>query len=251
MYACRDGTSDYERAHVFELAVELLRRTEGWIMLPVSGNKFVDGFGPFLAACEDQYVPSAVEAFFTAGIQVRNSDAMYGHLIFDQSKYASEVNRILSEDRISFELIEGRMVPFESRELHSAVIRPALTLLGGDHRLEAAERAYQEALKEIAEGKADNAITDAARALQETLVALGCEGKSLGPLLVSARKRKLLAPHDTPFTDLLAKAIDWASADRAEMGDAHKDSGATPDDAWFAVHVIGAIIVRLAKGSRG
>ena len=45
----------------------------------------------------------------------------------------------------------------------------------------------------------------------------------------------------------------WVSADRSEMGDSHKaETTLTRDDAWLTVHVVGALILRLAsEGGRG
>jgi len=141
-------------------------------------------------------------------------------------------------------------VPFSSREMHEAVVVPTLTLLGGDMRFSKAESAYQKALREIAADPSD-AITDAGTALQEMLTALGCSGNALGPLLTSAKKKGLLGGHDDLLIDAVYKAIDWVSADRANKGDAHKVVASRPDDAWFAVHVVGAIMLRLAGVPRG
>lgn len=68
---------------------------------------------------------------------------------------------------------------------------------------------------------------------------VGCKGNALGPLADDARKRGLLAPYDR-------KIIDWVSADRSDKGDAHNATPASRDDAWLAVHVVGALILRLA-----
>ncbi len=81
------------------------------------------------------------------------------------------------------------------------------------------------------------------------LVALGCAGNSLGPLIKSARDKGLLAPHDSPMLGAVAKVLDWVSADRSELGDAHEVSGASIDDAWFTVHIVGAALLRLSKAS--
>ena len=81
------------------------------------------------------------------------------------------------------------------------------------------------------------------------LDALGCEGNSLGPKLQNAKDRGLLAPHDSPMAEIVKKAGDWVSADRSNTGDAHNAGSATVDDAWFTVHVVGALILRLAQGT--
>jgi hypothetical protein len=160
------------------------------------------------------------------------------------------VETVLAEERISYDFVDGEMVPFESKELHNAVIEPALHLLSGKKEFSGAEKAYLDALHELSKGDASDAITDAGTALQETLTALGCEGNALGPLLASARKQRLLGSHDYPLLTLLEKTIDWVSADRSNMGDAHKAGAATRADAWLTVHIVGAIIVRLSEGPR-
>src|SRR4029077_1433218 len=71
------------------------------------------------------------------------------------------INLVLAEHRISWEMVNGNMVPFESKELHQEVVVPTLRLLSGRHGWEQVEDAYQDALHEIAAGHADDAITDA------------------------------------------------------------------------------------------
>lgn len=66
---------------------------------------------------------------------------------------------------------------------------------------------------------------------------------ALGPLIDDALRKGLLAPHDK-------KLADWVSADRTTTGDAHRHSEATESDAWLTVHVVGALIVRLADSGR-
>lgn len=130
--------------------------------------------------------------------------------------------------------------------MHSATIEPTVNLLV-DRRYERAQAAVGEALKELQNRKPDDAITDAGTALQETLTELGCQGNALGPLIADARKRGLLAGHDEKLTEGILKFLDWASADRSNKGDAHTYSDATNDDAWLTVHVVGALIRRLAS----
>jgi hypothetical protein len=105
-----------------------------------------------------------------------------------------------------------------------------------------------DAIKEIASGNADDAITDAGTALQETLTALGCNGNSLGPLIKDAKGHGLLAPHDARLDGAIADVMEWVSADRSQSGEAHHVSTATIEDAWLIVHIVGALILRLASG---
>lgn len=192
-----------------------------------------------LSGCNGNYdvVSSAIEMMYFALHQNRYMQAEA------LQRFDNKIQQILRNYRISFDLISGQMVPFESREMHTDVVAPTLHLLAGRPDLERAEKAYQDALKEISTGTAADAITDAGVALQETLEALGCDGNALGPLIKSARTKGLLAPHDQ-------KIMDWVSADRSESGDSHHASDAVLADAWLSVHVVGALILRLADAER-
>ena len=156
-------------------------------------------------------------------------------------RFAQTIEAIFREHRISFSLIEGRIVPIESIELHESIVEPTLTLLAGRSGFDNVEVAYWRALEEIHEGTPDDAITDAATALQETLVALGCSGRSLGPLAKTAKSRGVITGYD-------AKLVDWVSADRSNRGDAHSVGPASVEDAWLVVHVVGALILRIVGG---
>jgi hypothetical protein len=227
----------------------MLLESEQWSSLAGDSRDRQD-FTTFLANCEDDLVPDIIEAMYGALVATWGDLATYGYQPWQPSRFEREVNELLYEFRVSYELIEGKMIERESQELHEAVVAPTLRLLSGRTGFEAVEQAYQDALKELADGNGRDAITDAGTALQQTLEAVGCEGNSLGALLASARKRGLLAPHDSPLAAAVAKAADWASSDRSEMGDMHKVTTATRDDAWFTVHVVGALILRLVSGPR-
>lgn len=164
----------------------------------------------------------------------------------DPDGFVERLNNIFVEHRASFEFIDGQVVPFESRELHTEVVAPTMTLLANRSGWEDVESAYQEALEEIGDDPKD-AITDAARALQEALTLLGCEGNSLGPLISDARDKGLLGPHDSKLSEGVEKFMDWVSADRSVLGDTHANTDADRHDAWLAVHVVGALILRLAN----
>jgi hypothetical protein len=157
------------------------------------------------------------------------------------------VNEILDAANVSYRLEGTLTVDRASIELHATTVEPSLSLLAGHPELRRVEAAYQKALVELRPGgDAGDAITDAAAALQEMLLALGAGGNALGPLLKSARTRGLLGPYDSKLGAGVELIGEWVSADRSGRGDAHAPSGAVDDDAWLAVHVVGALIVRLA-----
>lgn len=155
------------------------------------------------------------------------------------------INDVFNSHRVAFRMVDEQFVPLSSDELHVQVVEPALRLLI-DKRFTAAHSAYMDALKEISADKPGDAITDAGTALQEVLGTLDCKGNSLGPLIKDAKSRGLLGSHDQVLTDGIVRFMDWASADRSTTGDSHKTSQASVADAWLMVHVVGALIVRLA-----
>jgi hypothetical protein len=161
-------------------------------------------------------------------------------------RYVESVQEILYEHLLAYDYIQGEIVERRSQELHEEAVAPTLRLLAGRRKLEHVETAYQKALREIGKDPAD-AITDAATALQATLIAVGAKGNSLGALVKNACNRGLLAPYDQK---LVADIVEWVEADRSNKGDAHNARPATADDAWLAVHVVGALIRRLVEGPR-
>lgn len=149
------------------------------------------------------------------------------------------INAAFNEHRVAWQLTDGFMSPFDSKELHTQVVEPALRLLSTEG-WDPVETAYQNALRELFQGRADDAITDATTALQEALCLRGCQGSTLAQLARSAQSRGILAPYDR-------KLVEWAGAERGQRSDAHRgDSGASREDAWLAVHVAGALILRTA-----
>ena len=164
-------------------------------------------------------------------------------------KFHEQVNAIFDQHDIAFQVIGEEVLDRESMAMHADVIAPALSILRSDPRLAKVEAAFQAALRELKPGgDSADAITDAGTALQEMLMAAGAKGKSLGPLLTNARKSGLLGPYDSKLAEGMEKIGDWVSADRNTRGDAHSGaSEADSDDAWLAIHVAGALIVRLSK----
>jgi len=162
--------------------------------------------------------------------------------------FRSQVNQVLEAHIVAFYLHDNsRLVEVESHEMHDAVVAPTLYLLHSQPRFAAAETAYQNALAEIRRRDPGDAVTDAATALQEALTALGCTGGALGDLLKSAKNKGLVKGNDTPLTEAIGKTVDWVAAKR-NQGEAHKgDPDINMSDAWMMVHVVGALIIRLAE----
>lgn len=195
----------------------------------------------YLLNCDDDMVPTVIEAMCYAFKSDPYHYSSRGYM------FESIVKTVLREHRISYDLIDGRMIEFSSRELHVSVVEPVLQLLARQDAFTTAEKTYRKSLKEISSGDPGDAITDAGTALQETLTELGCEGNALGPLIKSAVKKGLLGSHDSPMADALARVMNWVSADRSTKGDGHHASTASVEDAWLTVHIVGALILRLTN----
>lgn len=168
--------------------------------------------------------------------------------------FRRRVNEIFEAHDVAFRLsASSRLVPVASLTLNDAIVAPTQYLLHGQPEFAGAESAYQKALTEIRNGDAGDAITDAGTALQAALTALGYKGGTLGQLLSAAKNDGLLRGNDTPLTESIVKAVNWVAALRND-GEAHNaDADFDLSDAWMVVHVVGALIVRLADaaGRRG
>jgi hypothetical protein len=235
---------------IFAEAQRVILEQEGGFSLIPGETTPTDDFFKYYQRCTDAMFPTAIEALAAALDAGDRAEARANYHSWPYGwaeAFTGEVNVIFAQERVGWELIDGRMVEIHSKELHVAAIEPALRLL---HRSEyaKADKQYRDALDELAQGKASDAITDAGATLQEMLEALGCEGNQLGDLARSARKKGLLGAHDSPLVEAIEKTMHWVAADRSEMGDAHHATQATREDAWLIVHVVGALIVRLASG---
>jgi hypothetical protein len=199
--------------------------------------------------CRDDVMPTAMEALYSAMQAFGIGNINYFVPTIDVDEFSRKVHQILEEERVAFDFVRGEMRPLKSKELHQALVEPAMKLLH-DPRFPKAEQAYQDALGEVARGKPGDAITDAGAALQETLTALGCEGKTLGSLIKSAKTKGLLAAHDERMTETIESVMVSTAALRNEKSDSHWTGKAAKEDAWFMIHVVGALIVRLV-GANG
>jgi hypothetical protein len=255
VHAFRDACPESLQEKYAELARGLILRDEGLPYLTNEDVRYEVDLLNFVMTCHDFIVPTTIEAIavaFTTPLSRMGGGQSHSgpYRSADRQNFTSTVNTVLREHRISFELIGQEMVPLASQELHTELVAPTLRLLSGRAGWDKVETAYQDALRELADGKPGDAITDAATALQEALVALGCEGNALGRLAKSARAKGLLGPHDALVTDMLHKLIDWVSADRSVKGDAHQATRPSVEDGWLAVHIVGALILRLTGTRR-
>lgn len=196
----------------------------------------------YIGTCPDEIMPSVIEAIHQGfAEQPWNQE----HL----ETYDRFINELLSFERISYELVEGQMIEKQSQELHAEVVAPALTLLSHRGELAEVEAAYQKALERLSQGDHGGALTSAATALQEMLEARGCKGKTLGEQAKEAKRLELLASGDSPLLAGIQKVLDWASGVRNTRSDAHQVSDVGQEEAWLMVHIVGALILRLAHGT--
>jgi len=253
-YAFVDDTSPGNREYVAQRAIDQILRDEGWARLPAgdavhdapdpegSESAVWDELNRYLEMCPDWMVPTVVEALYGALVKTFHASNV--------QRFVATVNLALAEYHTGLALVGAKVSEIEARELHAALVAPALAVLGLSARFTAAESAYSSALEEIDRHSPGDAITDAGTALQETLAALGCAGDTLGVQITSAKKKGLLGAHDGKLTRAIEAMLEWASANRSQRGDAHRATDADVDDAWLMVHVVGALIVRLSRTDR-
>lgn len=244
------GRTDTSPHDLFTRAHRLICEAEGKHFLAIQGASPAGDFERYYNVCPDIMFPTVLEALWRAFAALDDEEATFYGFDKDYSgSFASGANEYLAQERVGWEFVDGQMVEVHSKELHVEAVEPAIRLLHR-HGFEKADEAYRDALGELAQGNAADAITDAARALQETLTALGYEGDQLGDLIRSAKAKGLIASHDNPLMQAIEKALHWVAADRSQMGDAHKTTQPSREDAWLTIHVVGALIVRFASGER-
>jgi hypothetical protein len=246
-YAYSDTAGDYGQ-HGQIRARGLILRDLGLFELHDNRRGESGDLFAYFMECESSEFPSVVEALIESLRLTDKNVYDYMHPYPESyKKFTQEVNEILLRERISFEIIDSEMVEYASLALHALITKPVLTLIGNSPDWKPVESAFQNALREIAEGHAADAITDAATALQETLQILGCDGKTLGTLVNSAKAKGLLASQDVNLTNAIESGLKWVAAERNERSDAHKAEERPTADAWLIVHVVGALILRLAQ----
>lgn len=257
-YAIRDNSPEYlgelfGRPSPEKVFAEVLRTVllSEWGEVTLTNKADpADDFATFVVNVADNgQMLDIIESFFKALDQVESRfERPQWERAGEAQKFRERVNEVLDDHDIAFQIIGHEVIPRESMAMYTDVVKPALSLLSGEARLTNVERAFHDALRELKPGgNAADAITDAGTALQEMLVALGAKGNALGPLLHSARQKELLGPYDSKLAEGVQKIGDWVSADRSARGDAHLVKESDTDDAWLAVHVVGALILRLER----
>jgi hypothetical protein len=244
LYAARNATGG-ATSDAMAMARDLILSDEGMPFLQAANLRPDLDFADHFMKCAHGDMPMAIEALYRSMIIYDNRAGFYATQF---NEFRDAVNEILDEERVAYDFEGDQMRSFESKELYQAVLEPALRLLHNS-KFQKAEKAYQNALEEQSKGTPGDAITDAGAALQETLSALGCEGNRLDRLIKSARAKGLLAAHDERMTQAIEDVMQWVAADRSEKGDSHKADKAANEDAWFIIHVVGALIVRLVGAS--
>lgn len=161
--------------------------------------------------------------------------------------FREAANEIFLEFRIAYKFINGRLQPREHEELHADVIQPLELILTSNPKFARAETAYREAMTALTSGQPGAAVTSAGSALQEALLALGATGNDLSSLMNNAVYKRFLSKHDDKLKAAFKNIAAWVNADRSTMGTAHGAAAGERDDAWLAIHVVGALIVRLAS----
>ena len=206
------------------------------VMSAITYQLYDSDRGIYYSAFSDDVVLSLIE-----GIWTLLSSRPMGRWNNPRQFYTGEIRTILEDHRVSYDFVEGHIIPRKELIMHSEVVVPTLTLLAGRKDFDFAERRYVEALKSIQDHRFDDAVTDASGSLEAVFDALGCDGKTLDRKAKQAQDVGLMSRHDQ-------RVIDWISADRVAKGDSHISARETTrDDAWLAVHVAGAFMLRLAN----
>ena len=199
-------------------------------IFPMTDYTRKDAYNAILQSNED-IVFTFLEALFKQMYNIKDF----------KKQFIENLNIIFSEHWIKFNIVNDEIRDLESLVIHENIIKPILTLLGNNPKWKKVESKYMESLKELSEGRADNAITDATTALQEALGVLSCKGNTLNTLFEDAKKKGIFVEHDK-------RLIDWLSADRVNFGDAHYSREPNMENARLTINIVGSIIYRIASG---
>ncbi|WP_131798118.1 hypothetical protein [Clavibacter tessellarius] len=166
---------------------------------------------------------------------------------YDAESYVLYANDLLLSGRVDWEFSDGSLIPRGDGFLHVQVVSPAMQMLNQNPTYVVALRAFQSALDALGSNQPADAITKTATALQEFFRAMGVRGNSISDQLSEAARRNIITSADRK---LFTPYVDWTNADRSLHGSAHfhRDGEVTRSDAWLALHVVAAVMVRLSTG---
>jgi hypothetical protein len=159
----------------------------------------------------------------------------------------TSMNDALLAGRVAYVFIDGRLHDRSLEPMHQTLIVPLEHVLTSTPAFGDAERAYLQASSEMASGHYGASITSAGSALQAALVALGAKGNDLGALFSDASKRGFLQGHDEKLIYSFKNISAWITADRSHRGNAHGPATALRADSQLAIHIVGALIIRLVS----
>jgi len=164
---------------------------------------------------------------------------------YDKEIFLYQVNDLLLASRVEWHFEDDHFVRLGNSTMHTAIVKPASILLDLDPRFARASSGFQLALTRLSDNQPDVAITDAASAVQEFFRCLDVYGQSVSDQLNNAQKKGIITTTDKK---LLKPLFDWVNADRSDKGNAHavRNQDSTRADAWLAIHVAGALMVRLS-----
>lgn len=203
-----------------------------------------DDFEVFFKTCSNEQFPDVLEATLWA-----IKEKSWGNTV---EQFKDVMNGLMEQERVSFELMEDHIVPFESKQMHESVVKPVLLVLHNEDKYAQVNEAFRNALAEITSGNPQDALTDLGTALQEALKACGYEGATIGEQLKAAKKAGVLGGANSPLAEAMEKTTAWTASVRNQRSDAHAvDPTVNKEEAWLMVHVAGALILYLTGRTTG
>lgn len=165
---------------------------------------------------------------------------------YEVDRFLTSVNDVLLAERVEWHFSDESFVQRGNSVMYADVVKPATVLLDSSPEFAKASRGFSAAISRLSDNKPDVAITDAASAVQEMFRALGVQGNSITDQIDAAARQKVITQADR---QLLRPLVNWLNADRSDRGNAHhhRADDASKADAWLAIHVAGALMVRLSN----
>lgn len=151
--ACQDATADQYRAEtVYDVARGLILRDEGLFFLVEDHLSTDRDLLTYVLNVDNASVPNAIEAMSFV-LNNRPLMASLSWVHWPGPGFDERVNTVLREHRIAYELINSEMVEIQSLAMHRDVVAPVARLLGSTEGLQAVEKAYRDAIEELADDK--------------------------------------------------------------------------------------------------